>query len=832
MSFRWPYMLLALPLILAALLALLATGRRARQRLLAQFAAARLLPVLLASYSPTLRRVKNILLVTGALLVTLALARPQWGYQWQEQHARGVDVVFVLDTSRSMLTEDVQPNRIERAKLAIYDSLEKLSGNRVGLVAFAGDAFLQCPLTLDYDAFRQTLDSVDTHTISQGGTDIAAGLDEAAAALEKSGNHKIIVLLTDGDDLEGQGIDDAKRLAAGNVTVYTVGVGTPQGDIIPIRDAQGRQDFVRDENGQIVKSSLDSKTLTSIAEATGGFYQPLGATGEGLARVFDEGIKKIPQQDLTSQMERQPIEQFQWPLGIGLLLLALESLIGTRRPSWSRQAISTVNLAEPPPILATTKSKSPTPRPNNPAPTIAAVILLGILGFFIGSPRAAAQTPPAPGPAANITTSPADSAPAAASASVPASSAGTTNTSAKSYSAMAAEDFFKKGDYKSAAEAYGQVADADPNDWRFRYDQGASLYREGDYESAAKAFTQTLGSGNFSLQQGAYYNLGNTQYRLGQDDLKQDPKKTVSSWEDAIKAYQNALELNSNDNDARYNLGLVQKELDELKKQLDQQQKQQQQNQQNQPDQQNKQDQQNQQNQSQNSSQNQNQNQQNKQDQQNQQNQSQNSPQNQQNNQNQQNQNQSNQNQNQNQSGSKGDQSQNSSSSQNQGGQKNPSNGSQANPSNGNQNQSPQKSPGNPDQQQQAQNNPSSSGQKPDQQNPGSDQKQAENAQSPKPATTGQNGNQNQAQSKPGTEPGDQKSGQNPATAANSGGNATASGDQAGGNQTAVIGVMTQEEARQILDSLKASERKLPASRMEPQNPNAKPANGQSQKDW
>jgi Ca-activated chloride channel family protein len=249
MSFHWPYALFALPFVLAGLLVLFAGSRRARERLLGQFCSLRLLPLLLVSHSPVLRRLKQGLIAAGVLLAVFALARPQWGYDWQELSARGVDVVFVIDTSRSMLSQDVLPSRLERAKLAIYDCVEKMTGNRVGLVAFAGDAFLQCPLTLDYDAFRQTLEAVDTNTIAEGGTDLGVGLDVAAKALEDSGNHKIIVLLTDGEDLEGQGVTEAQALAGQGVTIYTVGVGTPAGEIIPILNASGQTDFVRDERG-------------------------------------------------------------------------------------------------------------------------------------------------------------------------------------------------------------------------------------------------------------------------------------------------------------------------------------------------------------------------------------------------------------------------------------------------------------------------------------------------------------------------------------------------------------------------------------------------------
>jgi len=747
MSFHWPYLLFAPFLALGVLLVLFRTSQRARHTLLGQFAAARLLPMLLASHSPTLRRTKEILLAVGVVLVALSFARPQWGYEWEEQHAQGVDVIFVVDTSKSMLSQDVQPSRLERAKLAILDCVEKMAGNRVGLVAFAGDAFLQCPLTLDYDAFRQTLESVDTNTIAYGGTDIAAGLDEAATALENSGNHKIIVLLTDGEDLAAQGVTEAHELADRGVTIYAVGVGTPGGEIIPYINAQGQSDFVRDQRGQIVTSHLDAGTLTGIAEATHGFYQPLGATGEGLAKVYSEGIAKIPEQNLKSQMHRNLLERFQWPLGLGILLLAIEMLVGTRRPVWSRRPMTTINLADP---LPASPTKSSTPRP----PPVVVALLFLLLGFLaVRHVSAADQLTPSANPAS---ANPPSSAPA---------------VSGKNYTAKDAQSFFQNGDYKSAAEAYRQAAEAAPQDSRFTYDEGASLYRSGNFDAAADAFTKTLSSNDLGLQQQAYYNLGNTHYRLGQADAKQDPKKTTESWEQAVKDYQNALELNSSDADAKYNLGLVKKQLEELKKQ-----QQQQQSSQDQKDQKD-------------------------------------SPQNQQQNQSQQNQNNSQQNQQQQNQSSSNQNQQNSSGSQNQSGQKNGAQ-PQPKPSNGSngKNQTAQNQNG-------AQNS--------------ANQQAGDQGQKPQDAS-GKNGEPKQpgdtSGDKNGTEPNSDKNGQSPHGGAMAGWqDANGPADQ-NANGTIAIGAMTREEARQLLDSLKPVERKLPASNL--QNPNSHPNNDQYQKDW
>jgi Ca-activated chloride channel homolog len=835
MNFHWPYVLLALPVALAVLLTLFARSHRARQRLLAQFAAARLLPALLASYSPGLRRLKHLLVVTGVLLIVLALARPQWGYEWQEQRARGVDVIFVVDTSKSMLTQDVPPSRLERAKLAIMDLVEKMPGNRVGLVAFAGQAFLQCPLTLDYDAFRQSLEAIDTNTIARGGTNIAAGLDEAASALESSGNHKIIVLLSDGEDLEGDGVSTAKTLHDQGVIIYTVGVGTPQGDIIPLPTKDGQVDFVRDDHGQIVKSHLDAATLTAIANSTGGFYQPLGSTGEGLNQVYEAGIKTIPEQQIASREQRLPLERFQWPLAAGVLLLALELLIGTRRPFRTEE-----RPRSSPPIPAP-KSKSAA---RAATPVVAALVLVAACALAasrakaddsaapIAPPNSPTQTPSPPSGIAQPPVLPSPASVSNAAALPPPASPGV--------SPQIAEQLFQHGDYKAAASAYGQAADQAPNDARFRYDQGASLYHSGDYDGAAHAFEQTLPANDLSLQQRAYYGLGDSRYRLGQAQLKEDPKKTITTWESAVKDYQNALELNPNDTDAHYNLGLLKTQLEQLKKQQEQQQKQQQQQQ----DQQSQQDQKNQQDNKQN--------QQNQKDQQNQSDQK-----NQPGQQGQQNQ--------QNQQGQQGQQDQ-----KNQPGQQGQQNQQQQQNS-GQQGQQPQQSnsPGSrgaSQENQPNQNQTSGQNQQKNQPQPGQDQKQNQ-GQSPQSAqnqTPGQNGDQKQPQPQPGagdkpqpnnqsqppnangqpkpspqpqpngTEPTAAKPGQSSGNSTATAGAAGASTDkngETGADAITAPGVMTREEARQVLDSLKNSERKLPVDSYDSQKEGAQ-SSDQTFKDW
>ena len=325
-SINWLYAGIAATL---AVVALFAWGERRRRRLLAEFASAKLLPELSRTVSPAKKFVKKTLLALGIFAVFVALARPQWGYHWAESKTRGIDIIFAIDTSKSMLAEDVKPSRLERAKLSVLDLLDALDGDRIGIVAFSGQAFLQCPLTLDYDAFRLSLEALDTNVIQRGGTNIAAAISEADAAFEKTANHKIVVLISDGEELESSAVERAKQAAKDGVVIYTLGVGGAKGEPIPVRDAGGRLVQLRDENGKIVASKLNEAVLSEIAKSTGGFYEPLSANG--MDAIYENGLKKIPQRELSARMKQLAIERFQIPLAAAIILLALESLVGTRR---------------------------------------------------------------------------------------------------------------------------------------------------------------------------------------------------------------------------------------------------------------------------------------------------------------------------------------------------------------------------------------------------------------------------------------------------------------------------------------------------------------------
>jgi Ca-activated chloride channel family protein len=314
----------------AALLVLQWYSGLARQRQLAQLAAPNFITELTRSHSPLRRKLKNAMLVLSVAGIGLALARPQWGQREESGQTLGDDVVFILDCSRSMLATDVSPSRLQRARLAILDFVQSHAHGRAGLVAFSGEAFLQCPLTFDYSAFEDALGAVDDRTIPVLGTDVGRGLEEGAHALGKTEGRKILVLVTDGEDLENQGIAVAKKLAQQGVTIFTIGVGTPAGAEIQVLNEQGKPELLRDRKGEVVHSRLGENTLQEIARATQGAYYPLGPLGEGLAKVR-LALQAMQSEPGAAPTRKLGVDRFYLVIAGVLGLLVTESLVGTRR---------------------------------------------------------------------------------------------------------------------------------------------------------------------------------------------------------------------------------------------------------------------------------------------------------------------------------------------------------------------------------------------------------------------------------------------------------------------------------------------------------------------
>jgi len=323
--------LLWLLVLLAPAALLFRSALRRRRAALEQFAESRLLAAIAPDRDERRLRWRAVMILAALTLIAVALAGPKWGFHWEEIRREGIDILIALDTSRSMLTQDVKPNRIDRAKLAILDLVKELQGDRVGLIAFAGTAFVQCPLTLDYAAFSESLRATNVGIIPKGGTALAQAVDVGIEAFEgRQGKHAALVLMTDGEAHEG-GIDDAaKKATEAGIKVYTVGIGTPAGELIGVEN-EGQKSYLKDRSGQVVKSRLDEETLRNIATSTGGAYLYAEGPDLGLDKLYEDYISKMEKRELKTAMERRYEERYQWPLAIALILLAAEPLVGERR---------------------------------------------------------------------------------------------------------------------------------------------------------------------------------------------------------------------------------------------------------------------------------------------------------------------------------------------------------------------------------------------------------------------------------------------------------------------------------------------------------------------
>ncbi len=273
------------------------------------------------------------LLCVGILMIIFSLIEPKWGYQWQEIKRRGIDIVIAVDVSKSMLAADIKPNRLERAKLEIGDLLNHLHGDRIGLVAFAGTAFLQCPLTLDYGALKMFLDRVDTNLISRGGTDIGGAIKRAQGAFPEGENkYKIIILITDGEDLEGNAVKLAEKAKNNGIKIFTVGLGNTQGVPIPMYNENGNKSYLKDRSGQMVLSKLDEITLQKIALFTGGSYvNGSSAEGLGLIKIYKEKVLDLEKKELKSTMQKRYENRYQIPLLFGILLVVSEFFVSEKK---------------------------------------------------------------------------------------------------------------------------------------------------------------------------------------------------------------------------------------------------------------------------------------------------------------------------------------------------------------------------------------------------------------------------------------------------------------------------------------------------------------------
>jgi Ca-activated chloride channel family protein len=266
------------------------------------------------------------------LFLLLSLTRPQWGYQWEDVRQEGVDIIIALDVSSSMLAEDIKPNRLERAKRKISDLLEMLQGDRVGLVAFAGTSFVQCPLTLDYTAARIFLSAIDTDLIPVQGTALGDALRTSIKAFRsEEKKSKAIILITDGEDQTGQALKAAKEAEKAGVKVYTIGIGRDIGAPLPNPNQAGG--FLKNKDGEVILTKLDETTLQQISLQTGGSYVR-SVTGDiDLKTIYlDQINQNLEKKEFKSERRKIWQERFQWFIFPALLFLLYESRLSAKKP--------------------------------------------------------------------------------------------------------------------------------------------------------------------------------------------------------------------------------------------------------------------------------------------------------------------------------------------------------------------------------------------------------------------------------------------------------------------------------------------------------------------
>jgi Ca-activated chloride channel family protein len=482
---------------------------RTRQKMLAQFIEARLLSQLTVGVSPARQKIRFALVILAVTFLILALARPQRGFDLQEVEQRGLDIVVAVDTSKSMLATDIAPNRLTRARLAALELMQKAGTDRMGLVAFAGDAFLECPLTIDNTAFQQCVQALDVNTIPQGGTAIAAAIKTALTAFKEGNHHKVLVLFTDGEDNDTGALEAAQDAAKAGLKIFTVGIGTEKGELVRMAEANGNSDYVRDEQGNVLKSHLNEALLQQIAGATGGFYLPLRGANT-IDTLYERGLAPLPKSEGKERLVRRYHEQFQWPLAAAILLLLAEMFLPERR-SLPRRLVSTKQSeggsfrakAGPTRREPNGGLKRAGPEAGVPIATLVALLGLAVCGNAAASPFSALHE-------------------------------------------------YNAGNYTNALQEFSRLALVQTNDLRLIFNAGDAAYRATNFDLAQSLFQQVTLSPDLKLQQQAFYNLGNVQFQKARQ--AKDLDGLEQGFDAAAKIYERAVSLNTNDVDAVFNL--------------------------------------------------------------------------------------------------------------------------------------------------------------------------------------------------------------------------------------------------------------------------------------
>ena len=326
-------LLILLPLLIVFYWFVFRMKKKAKER----FGNLALMEKLSLSFNPKKQRWKVVLILLGIFFLLFSLARPQLGTKLALMKREGVDIVIAIDVSFSMMAEDIKPNRLEKAKQEVNGLISRMRGDRVGLVAFAGVPFVQCPLTLDYSAAKLFLDIIDVNLIPQPGTAIGDAIRTSIEAFnQKERKYKVLILLTDGEDHDSDPLGAAEEAAKEGIRIYTIGIGSVQGEPIPLKNNQGLvTGFRKDKEGSVVVSRLDEVTLQKIALTTGGKYYHATSGEMELDKIYDE-ISKMEKKELEGRLLTQYEDRYQYFLLLSVIFLTIEFLLSERR---SRKAV-------------------------------------------------------------------------------------------------------------------------------------------------------------------------------------------------------------------------------------------------------------------------------------------------------------------------------------------------------------------------------------------------------------------------------------------------------------------------------------------------------------
>jgi len=323
------YLLLLIPVFVAVFILFLVWRKKALNR----FGNRSVIQQLMPEYSNAKLVLKFILLLLSYTFLVIAIAGPQTGSKLEEIKRKGIDLMIALDVSNSMLAEDIKPDRLERAKQSISRLIDKLEGDRIGIVVFAGKAFMQLPITADYGAAKMFLSTINTNSITTQGTVIADALEMAGSTFGESKRNKAIVIITDGEDHQGNVLEQTEAAVKNGIRIYTIGMGSPEGAPIPIYNGNIRTGYKKDREGTTILTRLDETLLQKMASIGNGIYVRASGSETGLQKIFEE-INKIEKTEIESRQFSDYENRFQYFLALSLIFLILELFIFDKKNQW------------------------------------------------------------------------------------------------------------------------------------------------------------------------------------------------------------------------------------------------------------------------------------------------------------------------------------------------------------------------------------------------------------------------------------------------------------------------------------------------------------------